>query len=154
MEGMDVVKMWAQSQKITETRAVIEIARLIGLISEAEAIGLRRQIGDQSGVGLQSDKPHWDSDRGELQLGGQLARKISKPSFATNIVPILDAFQKQRWRARINNPLPGIADSQRLREAIASLNEGLKLPAFAPTDEDGEWYGDTLTCRASTAHLP
>ncbi len=130
MEGMKVVKMWARSQKITETRAVIEIARLIGRISEAEAIGLRRQIGDQAGLGLQSDKPHWDRDRGELRLGDQLARRIARPGVARNIVPILDAFQEQRWRARIENPLPDGFDSQRLREAIASLNTGLKLMRF------------------------
>ena len=41
------------------------------------------------------------------------------------MIPVLNAFEERGWPRRIDDPLPGSSDPQRLRETIGSMNEGL-----------------------------
>jgi hypothetical protein len=128
--GMNLVKMWAGFQGISETRAIVEIALFLELITSREAIQLRREITGRGGIDIPADKPRWDRSLCQLHVGDQLARKVRGLTVATNIVAILDAFQQHKWPSRIANPVPGDLDSQGMREAIASLNKKLKIIRF------------------------
>jgi hypothetical protein len=66
-----------------------------------------------------------------LWLGKALLKEFEHESWTQNI--ILDAFQQQRWRARIENPFGSQADQrkkQRLRKTVENLTHDLKLIRF------------------------
>ena len=67
-------------------------------------------------------KPYWNSDSGELYLGGRLVKRI--PRRATNVRKILDAFQGKGWPDQLENPLDCKvkARAQHLCDAVRSLN--------------------------------
>jgi hypothetical protein len=84
-------------------------------------------------AGLRGDRPRWDNSKnpGELWLGHVLLREVAPQ--ASNIVSILDAFEKVKWRQKIiNDP---IGDRDKLRSAVNRLNAGLivKLIHFGTT---------------------
>ena len=73
--------------------------------------------------------PHWDSSRHELRLGGRLVKQFKQPS--PNQETILMAFEEERWPARIDDPLPPVAEQcpkRRLHDAIKCLNRNHKSP--------------------------
>lgn len=73
-------------------------------------------------------KPHWDTDRGELSFAGQLCKRYRQP--APNQRRVLDAFQEDGWPPKIDNPLPGDFDRQRLADTIRGLNAGNECLRF------------------------
>lgn len=63
--------------------------------------------------------PVWDGRK--LVVDRKIITQFTKP--AKNQTAILDAFQNENWPPRIYDPLPFPADSQRLRETVADLNQ-------------------------------
>ncbi len=95
--------------------------------------------------------PVWNQDTGELRFGDQVVRRVRSRTRADNIVRILDAFQEDGWPDRIDDPLPGGSDSQRLREAVRTLNQDLERIRFRA---DGTGTGiawETAQARATPA---
>jgi hypothetical protein len=80
--------------------------------------------------------PHWDG-HGTLTYDGETVRKVRGRPVATHLFAILDAFQEQGWPAKIPDPLVGRHDSQRLREAVRTLNRRLTILHFR-CDGSGE----------------
>jgi hypothetical protein len=106
---------------------------------------LRRESGLQE-PGRQQippDKPCWDG-HGQLTFKGKIIRKTRGRKIASHVSAILSAFEEQNWPERIDDPLPGQPDGQRLREAIRNLNRGLKLILFLA---DGSGEGIRWQCR-------
>ena len=72
----------------------------------------------------------------------QKIRQIKELSLRLNF-PLLveleeaDAFQEEEWPDRIDDPLPGGADSVRIAAAVMSLNSSLSRIRF-PKDGTGE----------------
>jgi hypothetical protein len=77
--------------------------------------------GNERGNG--KPEPHWDSARHELRVGGRLVKQFKQPS--PNQEMILMAFEEEHWPARIDDPLPPVAEQcpkRRLHDAIKCLN--------------------------------
>ena len=86
-----------------------------------------------------ADIPIWDRVQSELRFNGKVIRKVHRR--AANLIRVLDAFQEQGWASRIDDPLPGGRDSQRLRETVRTLTDG-EMPITFNSDGTGagiEW---------------
>jgi hypothetical protein len=73
--------------------------------------------------------PHWDRDRHELRVGGQLVKQFRLPS--PNQEKVLNAFEEENWPVRIDDPLPPnekLDAKQRLHDTIKNLNRHQKNP--------------------------
>ena len=71
--------------------------------------------------------PIWDGERQELRVGMRLVKQFKLPSPNQEI--ILSCFQEEGWPARIDDPLPPVADilpKRRLHDTIKSLNRSQK----------------------------
>ncbi|MCA9166647.1 MAG: hypothetical protein KDB23_03220 [Planctomycetales bacterium] len=67
--------------------------------------------------------PKWDADRHELSLNGEIVKCFKLPS--QNQEAVLMAFHEEGWPARIDDPLPPVAEvdpKRRLQDTIKSLN--------------------------------
>lgn len=70
------------------------------------------------------DKPHWDSQRRQLEYRGEIVKSV--PANARNQIGVLAAFEEQKWPAAISDPLPpenSVVPSQRLRDTVKNLNK-------------------------------
>jgi hypothetical protein len=79
--------------------------------------------------------PRWDLENRILHFGTQIARRVD--SKARRLIVILNAFQEEVWPPRIDDPLPGGRDPERLRDALGTLNTNLKFLRFE-ADGTGE----------------
>jgi hypothetical protein len=122
-----ILEVFAWTRGMSAECALLEIAKAIGAIRDSEYRSLRRAIGEPIDA-ARPTIPMWDAELGELRLNGQLVRRFA--GRAKNLRAILSAFQEQGWPLRIDSPLSGGVDSRRLREAVRSLNEGLKAIRF------------------------
>ena len=72
---------------------------------------------------MSGKKPSWDSKSGELSIGDFVVKQFRWP--AANQALILKAFQRQKWKAEIKDPLAttrGINPKVRLHDTIKCLN--------------------------------
>jgi len=122
------VGMWAKARSVSRSRAIVELAFEYQLLNEASSRRLLRAIGEAESP--TTHRPIWDRATGKLSYSNSLIREIKNLGKATNIVAILDALEELGWPSRIDDPLPGGLDGQRLREAVKTLNRGLKLIRF------------------------
>jgi hypothetical protein len=118
----------AQQRETSLERALIELAHDLDLLGSGSYKVLRRSINEPMDERM-DDLPDWDASAGELSLGGEVIRHVS--SQAKNLQKILDAFQEEQWKHHVDNPLPGGANSRKLRETVYSLNEGLSGIKFS-----------------------
>jgi hypothetical protein len=112
----------AQQRETSLERAVIELAHDLDLLGSGSYKVLCRSINEPMDERM-DDLPDWDASAGKLSLGGEVIRPVSPQ--AKNVRKILNAFQEDHWKSRIDNPLPGGANSRTLRETVRTLNEGL-----------------------------
>ncbi len=74
---------------------------------------------------------HWNRDRGELTIDGQVARKVTKPNQSQNIMRVLDEFQRKSWPEQIQIKfLEGEPGKEVIRETVRSLNRGAQGIVF------------------------
>jgi hypothetical protein len=110
------------------------------LLADGRYESLRRAIGEPVDAG-DRDVPIWDSESGVLLFRGELIREVSPR--ASNLRTILDVFQEEKWKSKIDSPLPGGKNSQKLREAVRSLNDGLtKIRFFCDGMAEGVQWED------------
>jgi hypothetical protein len=112
----------AEQREMSLERALIELAHDLDLLGSGSYKVLRRSINEPMDERM-DDLPDWDASAGELSLGGEVIRHVS--SQAKNLRTILNAFQEDQWKHHVDNPLPGGADSRKLRQTVYNLNEGL-----------------------------
>lgn len=125
---LDLPRRYAMLHGCSLERALLDLAMEGSVITVGMHRRLRRQIGESI---EQSDiivRPVWDKNVGTLEYQGVVVRSVRRS--ATLIRTILDDFQEQGWPARLGNPLPGGADSKKLRDAISTLNKGLDAIKF------------------------
>ena len=67
-------------------------------------------------------KPRWDRGRRQLWYGKKLARQVAVN--ATNVIKVLDRFEKLDWPSRIDDPLDNMRSDlgQTVRSEITALN--------------------------------
>jgi hypothetical protein len=112
------------------------------LLSDAGFHQLLRSVGEEPPPLEKPPLPDWNKSLGELRFDGQLIKIVRRLKAATNVIRILDAFQEMGWPSQTDDPLPpqqGLQQTptQRLRETVKSLNQGLKAIRFR-TDGTGE----------------
>jgi hypothetical protein len=79
--------------------------------------------------GQQREKPWWRRDLLELYVGVRRVRRVAKQ--AHSLIEILNRFEEEGWPPTpISNPLRTSADPDRLKDAVKSLNRGLKQIRF------------------------
>ena len=114
----------------TYVRGVLRNPSANGSVTPSEKIGVNVKT-------LRVDIPHWDTTCKRFTWGTELLKEFRKP--APNQSLILDAFEEQRWLARMDDPLPpepGLDPKTRLRDTIKNLNRniGRRLLSFHVTD--------------------
>ena len=119
------IGIWMQAKNVSEARALIELSEGLGWLNAANREWLLHETGEST---IAPSLPAWDATTGELALDGRVVRTVAVR--ATNLRPILSAFQEEGWPPRIDDPLPGSESGQRLHRAIAELNNGLADISF------------------------
>jgi hypothetical protein len=76
---------------------------------------------------VDSRKPRWIRDRGELWVGKKLVRTVSERA---DFIYILDEFESKGWPDTIDDTHPEGSDWERLRLALRSLNKGTLMIRF------------------------
>ena len=140
--GPDIIDIWAKFKRMSGQRAVADLARKMDLLSDAGFHQLLRSIGEESPPLEKPPLPDWNKSLGELRFDGQLIKRVRQLKVATNVIQILDVFQEEGWPSHVEDPLSPIKtlrqnQTQRLQEAVKSLNQGLKVIRFR-TDGTGE----------------
>lgn len=126
-QNRGTMAIYMRARFVTYERAMLEIAHGLGLMHPADYERLLLAIGDHQAGKL---RPVWHRDRLELSVGGTVVKKLRSANVARSICRVLDAFQELAWPARIDDPLPGGSDPQRLREVVRSLERNLTLIRF------------------------
>lgn len=126
--ALDMIQLRANSLGFSFERAMLDIAMEASVIDGGRHRRLRRQIGEPVEDTKDGPRPVWDAENGELFYRGKMIRKVSPQG--TAIRPVLNAFEEDGWRRRIDNPLTGGAKSNKLRETVRTLNSGLKHIKF------------------------
>jgi hypothetical protein len=88
---------------------------------------------------VDSQKPRWIRDRGELWVGKKLVRTVSERA---GFIYILDGFESQGWPKTIDDTHPEGSDWERLRLALRSLNRGTFLIRFGRARKGKGIYWD------------
>jgi hypothetical protein len=133
------IKMWTHLRGVSEVQAIPELTCLLGRCSTTRRDLLLRHLDGLPNRNDDSSRPRWSLVDRQLTLNGRPIRTVSGPTRATNVVPVLEAFQNEQWPARIDDPLPGGPDQQRLHATIRSLNTGLSGIRFS-SDGTGRGY--------------
>ena len=121
-DQVDFIDLWSRSRKISTARAIVDLSLAVDVISIGEHRFLLRELGETDEP-PSSDRPRWDRKLGKLWYRGKLARKVRGVKNATNLVSILDDFERLGWSEWIPTPLI-LGDDQTLRETVANLNQG------------------------------
>jgi hypothetical protein len=124
------VGMWMKLKRLSQLPAIIDLAYERGLLSEPARQRLLKTIGAKPPAKRPSKLPVWDREQKTLRFEGTRVRTIASLNRASNVVLILDAFQRTGWQ-KIASPLKG----QKLQDAVYSLNKGLKKIRFHVCDD-------------------
>lgn len=139
LEERHIAEIWADLRGITVSRAVLDLAYRISLLSQLDYEFLLKQIGETTAGASTPDSLEWSKTTGELWFQGCLVRKV-RVEVATQICRILDRFQDEDWPRSISNPIDTSLSAQPLHDAVASLNRGLSGVRFHVSDEGASVY--------------
>jgi len=140
----DLIEIYGHFRGVSQYRAIIELGRDLDYFTAAKAEWLLQEVGEEAvsvGAGEVPDRtvPHWDCKSHVLTLRGEKIRTVKRPKAATNIILVLETFEEEGWPPRIDDPLPGGRDQQRLHATIRSLKTGLRCITFY-ADGTGEGF--------------
>jgi len=127
------VGMWMRAKKMRQPAAIVDLAYQLGMLLEPEHRRLLQGLGKRKKRPGQTKLPSWDKEQRVLRFERGIARKIKSVKVASNIVPILDAFEQQKWPPHIDTP--EVLSGQKLHDAVYSLNQDLKNLAFHVTGD-------------------
>lgn len=126
--SLGTIGMWRKLRRVSRLRAIVDIARALGLVHETSYRWLLREIGEDPDQPAAPDRPTWNGQKGELRWKKYLLRRVRVLAAPSNIQIILDTFQASGWAPQIKNPLG--RGQQQLHQALRSLNQGLKKIRF------------------------
>ena len=133
-QRLGTARMWQEARGVSLERAVVDVARGVGRMSEATARWLSRELALDDPP-PPADRPIWHPEKGKLCFGSRVIRRVRMMRNPSNIQQILDAFQGAGWPSRIDNPLG--TDQQRLHQALRSLNGSLEMIRFRSQEGGG-----------------
>jgi hypothetical protein len=134
------IGMWVKARQCTGEKALIELGHRLGFVNEVTRNWLLREYNEDVAESQDPvDRPVWDREQRQLCFNGTVVRTVAHPNAAKNIVSVLNAFEEAGWPPRIDDPLPGGRNSQRLHATIQSLNDGLTKIVFT-ADGTGKGY--------------
>jgi len=124
--------MWITLRGGSQLRGLIDSARAIGYLSDADYRWLLREIGESRKEKQTRGSLCWDRETRELRLGSRVIRRVRSLSVARNLAAILDAFQEAGWPRSIETPaaIDTSLSGEPARDAVRSLNEGLDVICF------------------------
>lgn len=140
--------MWAAVRECSKDRAILDIAYerdWIDTETYRQALAALGELTDPVNT------PRWIARTGELWFDGQVVRKIHNLKKATNIVPILNAFEENGWPPSVDDPVTGGGDSVRRRHSVESLNDGLKKIRFSCVGDGESFRWDVVPARKQIA---
>ena len=131
----DIIDIWVKIRGVSPTRAVLEMAYKVDLLTKRGLHRLLCSFGEEEVKSAEFPYPEWNEQLGELRLGNTMIKRVRQLKEANNVASILNRFQASGWPYCIGNPLPfrknlRQSPARRLRDAINSLNENLKLIQF------------------------
>jgi hypothetical protein len=112
-----------------------EMDAIVEMIIESQSQDPVRKMSPDKIMSSEVTVPRWDSESMILFLGKQIARRVSMK--AKNVLAVLNAFQEDGWPFKIDDPLPGGRNPERLRDTLKQLNKDLKHLRFS-ADGSGE----------------
>jgi hypothetical protein len=122
-----IAEVVARHRQLTPQRALLELARSVDLISDANYEWLRAAILEP--VVIQShDVPEWNSGDGVLKYKGQVVRRLLPRALRAR--QVLDHFHDDRWPTRIDSPFASDKKGIKRREAVRSLNKTMRSIKF------------------------
>jgi hypothetical protein len=128
---MSIISAYCYLRQCSINTAIIEIARDLGLTSQVNYRRLLQDISEPpTQVIHQFERPLWDREVGELRWGNQLIRTVARFNRANQIVMVFDAFERQNWQHRINDPIVP-SDPERLNQTIRTINRNLLVIRFS-----------------------
>lgn len=92
----------------------------------------------EAGTGIKvsvAPTPIWDSACGTLAFSGA---KVTFRPIAKNCIAVLNVFQEMGWPDRIDDPVPGGHNDERLRQTVRALNKDKSFPILFEADGTGE----------------
>jgi hypothetical protein len=117
------------SPRVSFERAMLEVLHELGLLPSPRFRRLVLAIGEQPDQPAEvGTRPRWDAETMTLSYRGEIVRKVS--GRASNMLPILNAFERLAWPGRIAiSDVKGLAP-HKFHQTVFDLNRGLKLIVF------------------------
>ena len=131
----DIIDIWGKIKNVSPTRAVLEMAYKVDLLTKRGLHRLLCSFGEEEVKSAEFPYPEWNEQLGELRLGNTIIKRVRQLKEANNVASILNRFQASGWPYCIGDPLQSNQNlrqspARRLRDAVNSLNENLKLIQF------------------------
>ena len=126
------IKTLMKLRKLSQCRAILELALANELLSDAGYRRLLREIGEGEPEPRPTKRPSWDVTTGTLRFENTALRTFKSQSRAKNQVAILEAFERHNWTPRVPNPLDR---GQQSYDTVLSLNRRLKKIIFHVEDD-------------------
>lgn len=112
-----LLELWGQLKGGAEAADLEDLVADDGGLTDAGRLLMQLLAGCEA-------RPHYDTGSRELQWHGQVVKRMQRAG--CNQQTVLEAFEKQGWPARIDDPLEAdrlIDTKARLRETVRALNE-------------------------------
>ena len=120
------IGMWTAVKGVSQKRAVIDLASVLGFMSGADHAWLLREFDElpnPSDIEDPTHKPFFDARLGQLRLGNEKIRKVAVRKTKTQVAILLSAFQSAGWPTSIPQPFhPALKQSQ-ISQLLTRLNE-------------------------------
>jgi hypothetical protein len=129
------IKTLMRLRKMSQCRAILELALATDLLTDAGYRRLLREIGEGEPKPAPTKRPVWDARAGTLRFEKTLLRTIRSLKRAKNLVAILNAFESHAWVPRVPNPL---GTGQQVHDAVLALDRSQRKVVFH-VEGDGEW---------------
>ncbi len=143
LEEGQTLGMWHRVSGDQMLKGMLGLAKKLSVLDDRKYNWLTREIGEEAAGAVQPlAPPSWNRELRELRLGGKIVRRVRFMKKRTHVELILAVFEEQGWPEIIDDPLPEGPLSERLRDAVKSLNQGLLDIRFdpIPSGEGIRWY--------------
>jgi hypothetical protein len=140
--------------KLIGEQAVVDVAFAVGFLTHNDRDWLLHVLVGDNHRKQHREYPEWNHDRGELKFRGEVIRRV-RIDVGSQIVKILDEFERQGWSERIDSPITDSCDDMAHRDAIRVLNQRLAVIRFRSDGSGrGILWGIRSPSTESSTHRP